>query len=77
MEIKRHTIIEEWTGADGVRVKFLFYYPSNTVNVAAYDKDGNHIFGGAYTSRAGAKIGVVRRFGRVKFDRMYNVDGWV
>lgn len=53
MNIKRHTIIEEYTGKDGVRVVVAFYYPSTTVNVAAYDKDGKHIFGGAYTSRPG------------------------
>lgn len=76
MNIKRHTIIEEYTGKDGVRVVVAFYYPSTTVNVAAYDKDGKHIFGGAYNSRAGAMIGIGRRFGKVHFDRMYDKKGW-
>ena len=76
MNIKEHTIIEEYTGTDGVRVVLAFYYPSTTVNVAAYDKDGNHIFGGSYTSRAGARIAVGRRFGRVHFSRMFDKPGW-
>ena len=76
MEIKRHTVIEEYTGRDGVQVVLAFYYPSTTVNVAAYDTNGKSIFMGAYNSRAGAMIGVSRRFGKVHFARMYTRKGW-
>ena len=76
MTIKRHTVIEEYTGKDGVRVVVEFYYPTTTVNVAAYDAEGKHIFGGAYNSRAGAMIGIGRRFGRVHFARMGTRKGW-
>ena len=76
MEIKRHTIIEEYTGRDGLRVVVTFYYPSDTVNVAAYDANGKHVFGGVYHNRAGAMIGIGRRFGRVHFDKMHSEEGW-
>lgn len=76
MEIKRHTVVEEYAGKDGIRVVVAFYYPSTTVNVSAYDSEGKRIFGGVYTSRAGAMIGIGRRFGYVQFVRMYTRKGW-
>lgn len=76
MRIKEHTVIEEYTGKDGVRVVVAFMYPSTTVNVAAYNTNGKHIFGGAYSSRAGAMIGVGRQFGKVHFNKMYDRKGW-
>ena len=76
MRIKEHTVFEEYTGKDGLRVVVTFCYPSTTVNVAAYDASGKHIYGGVYTSRSGAMIGIGRRFGKVHFARMYNKEGW-
>lgn len=76
MEIKRHRIIEEYTAQDGGKVIIIFFYPSTTVNVAAYDKTGNRIFSGVYNSRSGAMIGIGRRFGRVQFKCMTNKKGW-
>ena len=76
MEIKRHTVIEEYTGKNGVQVVIAFYYPSTTVTVAAYDTDGKMVFSGEYHSRAGARIGIGRRFGHVSFVRMYTKKGW-
>ena len=76
MTIKRHTVIEEYTGKGGVRVVLSLYYPSTTVEVAAYDNSGAQIFGGAYNSRTGAMVAVGRRFGRVSFDKMYDKEGW-
>lgn len=76
MNIAKHVHIEEYTGKHGVRVVIEFYFPSTTVNVAAYDKDNKHIFGGVYNSRAGAMIGIGRRFGHVQFAKMYNRKGW-
>ena len=75
MRIREHTVIEEYTGKDGVAVVVAFFYPTTAVTVAAYDAADKQIFSGEYNSRAGAMIGIGRRFGRVHFARMYNKEG--